>query len=71
MPMITTARGLLGHFTRGVDPPTFYNTISPLPVQAPTSLSLRAISVAGAGGGGVWGSMVGRRSSQEGGIGWM
>ena len=48
----TTARGLLGHFPQVADPPANDQHATTLPVQSPTSSSLRAISAAGAGGGG-------------------
>ena len=47
----TTARGLLGHFPRDTYPPAIDQHATNLPVQFPTSLSLRAISAAGPGGG--------------------
>ena len=52
MPSPTTERGMLGHFPRGADPPAIDQRSSTPPVRSPTSLSLRAISSAGAGGGG-------------------
>ena len=66
MPSPTTARGLLGNFLRGADPPAADQRVSPPPFQSPTSSSLRAISVAGAGGGGARGGAGGRRSLWDG-----
>ena len=73
MPSPTTARGLLGNFPRGADPPANDPRATTPPVRLLTSLFLQAISVAGAGGrsarGGASGCMgpreVGR--SREGG----
>ena len=50
MPPPTTARGLLGHFPRGPDPPATDQCASPPTVQSPTYLSLREILADGAGG---------------------
>ena len=50
MPSPTTMRGLLGIFPRGADPRATNPRTTTLPVQSPTSSSLRAISVARAGG---------------------
>ena len=66
MPSPTTARGMLGHFPRGADPPATDQHASLPPVQYPTSLSLRAISVAGAGGRGVRGGASGCRIPRDG-----
>ena len=65
----TTARGLLGHFPQGADPPAANQRVSLLPVRLPTSLSLQAILMAGAGGGGASGGAIGRRSLIDGGGG--
>ena len=46
----TTARGLLGHFSHGLDLPTVNQRASLPPVRSPTSLSLQEILAAGAGG---------------------
>ena len=62
MPSPTTARGLLGHFMRGVDPPAVNQRVSPPPVRSPISSFLWAIPAAGAGVGGARGD-VGRRGS--------
>ena len=56
MPSPILARGLLGHFLRGAEPPTVVQSASPLTVRSPTFLSLRIISAAGARGGGARGS---------------
>ena len=65
MPPPTTERGLLGHFLRGTDPPTFSQSASPPPLRSPTSLSLRDILAAGAGGGGARGGTGGRKSPRD------
>ena len=52
MPSPTTARGLLGHFPQGADPPATDQCATTPPVRLLTSLSLRAISTAGTGGRG-------------------
>ena len=62
----TTAKGLLGHFPHGADPPTTYQSASPPPVQLPISFSLRAISAAGDGGKGAQGGASGSRSPRDG-----
>ena len=64
----TTARGLLGHFLRGADPPATDQCVSPTPVRLPTSSSLQAISAAGAGGRGV--GQGERQQEPEGRRGW-
>ena len=61
----TMARALLGHFPRGADLTAANHSSSPLPIQSPTSLSLREILLAGAGGGGVRVSEGGRRSPRD------
>ena len=61
----TTARGLLGNFPQGSDPPANDRCATTPPVQSPTSLSLRAISVAGAGGRGARGGVSGRKGTRE------
>ena len=66
MPPLTTARGLIGNFVRGADPPVVDQCDSPLPVQLPTSLSLRAISAARAGGEGVRGGTGRRKIPRDG-----
>ena len=62
----TMAQGLLGHFVCDMDPPGVFQTISPLPVWAPTCSSLRVILTAGARGGGSRCGMGRRRSTKEG-----
>ena len=69
MPSSATARGLLGNFPYGADPPYTDQRASPLPVQSTTSSSLRAILAAKAGGGGVRGRAGGRKSPMDGGGG--
>ena len=69
MPSPTTVRSLFGHFPRGADPPAVQQRVLPLPVRSPTSSSLQAILVAGAGGGGARGGVGGRRSPRDGGGG--
>ena len=49
----TAVRGLIGHFTRGVDLPKVCQCISTPSARLPTHLSLRKILVARAGGRGV------------------
>ena len=66
MPPPTTVRGLLGHFPHGADPPATDQRASPLPVQFPTYLSLRAISAARSMGGGTRGEAGGCRSLRGG-----
>ena len=61
----TTERGLLRHFPRGADPPANDPRATNPPVRSPTSLSLRAISAAGAGGWRAWGGASGRRAPRE------
>ena len=65
MPSPTTMRGLLGQFPRGAYPPANDRRATTPPVRLPTSLSLRVISTAGAGGRGVWAGASGRRSTSE------
>ena len=61
MPSPTTARGLLGCFPRGADPPSNYQCASPPSIRFPTTSSLWVILAAGSGG---WGARGGtcRRS---------
>ena len=66
MPPSTTARGMLGHFLHGADPPKVNQRASPLPVRSPTYSSLRAILAAGAGGGGGRGGTGRCRSPRDG-----
>ena len=61
----TTTRGLLGHFPRGADLPANNQRATTPPVRLPTSLSLRAILEAGAGGRGAWVGASGRRATRE------
>ena len=65
----TTARGILGHFPRGTDPPKADQSASPPPVLLPTYSSLQAISTSGAGGGCARGGAGRRRSPRYGGGG--
>ena len=65
----TMARGLLGHFLRGADLPATDQRASPLPIQSPTSLSLRLILAAGAGGRGVQVGASSCKSPRDGGGG--
>ena len=51
----TTARVLIGHFPRGVEPATVIQCASPPPVWSPTYLSLWAILASRAMEGGAWG----------------
>ena len=69
MPYPTTVRGLLGHFLHSSEPPAVSQRAPPPPVWSPTYISLRTISAAGDGGGGVRGSAVGRKSPMDGGGG--
>ena len=69
MSSTTTVRGLLCHFQYGVVPPATNQRASPPPVRLPTSLSLQAISAAGAGGGGTRGEASRRRSPRNSGGG--
>ena len=62
----TTVRGLLGLFPRGTDPPGTNLRATTLPVGLPTSLSLREISVAGAGGRGAREGVSGHKSPGDG-----
>ena len=52
MPSPTTARGILGQFEHGTNPPTVFHPISSPPVWAPIYFSLQAILAAGASGRG-------------------
>ena len=65
MPSPTMARGLLGLFPQGVDPPATDQRKTTLPVRSPTSLSLQVILVARAGGRGVRGRVSGRKGQRE------
>ena len=65
MPSPTTVRGLLGHSPRGADPPATDLSAPTPPVQSPTSLSLRAILAAGAGGRSARGGASGRKGPRE------
>ena len=65
MPSPTTTRGLLGHFPRGTDPPANDQRATTPPVRLRTSLSLREISAAGAGGRSAWAGASGRRATRE------
>ena len=65
LPFPTTTRGLLGHFPRRADPPANDRRATNPPVRLPTSLSLRAISAAGAGGRGAWAGASVRRATRE------
>ena len=65
MPSSTTTRGLLGHFPRGADPPATDQRAKNPPFRLPTSLSLRAISAAGARGKGAWERASGRRATRK------
>ena len=73
----TTARGLIGNFPPGAEPPAVGQCSSPLPVWLPTTLVLigdiggqgRAILAAGAGGGGTRGGMAGRKIPRDSRIG--
>ena len=65
MPPLTTARGLLGHFPWGADPPANDPRATTPPVQLLTSSSFRAILAAGAGGRSVRGGASGRRGPRE------
>ena len=65
MPSPTTMRGLLGQFPRGTDLPANDRCATTPPVRSPKSLSLRAISAAGAGGRSAWAGASGRRATRE------
>ena len=65
MPSPTTARGLLGHFLRGVDPPATDQRAPTRPVRLPTSSSIRVILAAGAGGRCARGGSSGCRSPRD------
>ena len=65
MPSPTTARGLLGLFPYGVDPPAINQRATTPPVRLPTSSSLRVISAARARGRGVWAVASGRKSRRS------
>ena len=65
MPSLMTTRGILGHFPRGMDPPANDRRANTPPVRPPTSLSLRAISAAGARGRSGWAGARGRRATRE------
>ena len=61
----TKARGLLGIFPCGTDPPTTNQRDITPPVRSPTSSSLRAILAAGTRGRGAQGGVSGRRSPRD------
>ena len=65
----TTARGLLGNFLHGADPPAADQNASPPPVQSPTSSSLRAILAAEARGRGAKGGAGEHKGLRDGGRG--
>ena len=65
VPSLTTARGLLGHFPHGADPPATDQRASPSPVKLPTYLSLRAIPSAKERGGVARGGVGGCRSLRD------
>ena len=65
MPSPTTARGLLGIFSRGANPPVTNPCATTAPVQLPTCLSLWAILAAGSGGRSARGGGSGRRDPRE------
>ena len=65
MPSPTTTRGLLGVFPRGAEPPANNPRKTTPPVGLPSSLSLRAISVAGDGGRSARGGASGRKGPWE------
>ena len=69
MPPPTTARGLLGHFLHGADPLSVCQRILSPPIRSLRSSSLRAILVAGYGGGGARAGAGRCRSPREGGGG--
>ena len=66
MPPPTTARGLLGHFLRGTEPPTVDQRDSPPPVQSPTSSPVRAKMTARDGGGDARGGAGRHKSLRDG-----
>ena len=61
----TTARGPLGLFLHGADPPATNQRATTLPVRSPTYLYLQEILAAGAGGRGVRGGASGRKGLRE------
>ena len=61
---------VLGHFLHGTYTLNFLQFTSTLPVRSLTYLFLQAISVAGAGGGGVWGAVGGCRIPRDIGSRW-
>ena len=63
----TTARDLLGVFLQGADLPANDQQTTTPPVRLPTSLYLREISAAGAGGRGERGGASGRKGPRDGG----
>ena len=65
MPYPTTARGLLRIFPQGADPPATNQSATTPPIKLPTSLSLRGILAAGAGGWGVRGGASVRKGTRE------
>ena len=70
MPSVTMESEVLGHFLHSTYTLTFLQCTSTFPVWSLTYLSLQAISVAGAGEGGVWGGVGGCRIPQEIGSRW-
>ena len=67
MPSPITTRGLIGHFPRGVDPPTTDQRATTPPVRLPISSSLWAILVAGSVGRGTRSGASSRKGLREGG----
>ena len=65
MPSPTITRGLLGLFPQDGDPPANNPRVTTQYVRLPTSLSLRAISAAGAGGRSARGGAICRRVPRE------
>ena len=63
----TMARGILRHFPHGLYPSTADQRALPPPVRFPTSLSLQAISAAGAGGQGARGGTGRHKIPRDGG----
>ena len=64
-----TARGLLGIFPLGADPPATDQRATTPPIRLQSSLSLRAILAAGARGRGAQGGVSGHRIPRDGGGG--
>ena len=65
MPPPTTSRGILVIFPQGADPPVTNQRATTPPVRSLTSLSLRVILAAGAGGRGARGGASGRKGPRE------